>query len=212
MRSPARSAAREHRHRLLRVGWRQRHRRDGAGQVARGPRTRRAHDQHRAAVPPSEYQPGLSFHRVHTPATRSSASRSTCCRSPPRSCTSRAITARHHPRALRGAARHRGVSRAQILLALVGRTHGAEGDHDAARHRHHAHRQRPLLLGDRRRSRSSSRTASPRCRRASGRHDQGPRRAARHRGHSQLPRLCRAPARERGRPATSSRRSGRRRK
>ena len=61
-------------------------------------------------------------------------------------------SARHHPRALRGAARHGRVSRAPDPVGGP-RTRAADGD-DAARHGHHARRQRSVLRRRRRVSRS----------------------------------------------------------
>ena len=62
-----RSGLDEHRHRLLRVGRRQRRRRQRAGQDAGGARPPRPHPEQRHAVQARRLPAGLSFHRVETP-------------------------------------------------------------------------------------------------------------------------------------------------
>ena len=129
--------------------------REGAGRArARRPRPQQPTRRSGSAA----YQPGLTFHRVSTPAyplfrepqyllslankivqvsresSSTSSTRTTRCRTRP-------------PPTWRG----------RFCGAAAGSR--AEGDHDAARHRHHAGRQRSARTRRRWRSRSSSRTA-----------------------------------------------------
>ena len=150
----------ERRHRLLRVGRRQRHRRDRAGQGARGARPSGPPHQHRYAVPARR--------------ASSRAGRSIRCDTPsyplfrePQYLLSLANTdragrarraARHHPRALRDSARHGRVPRAQVLASTAGTAvpqvvttlHGTDIT---------LRRQRSVVLARSSRSRSSSPTA-----------------------------------------------------
>ncbi len=110
--------------------------------------------------------------------------------------------ARHPPRALRGAARDGGISRASDSERDAGRNAAAHRD-DAARHGHHARRQRSVV---RRRRRVLDRAVTRRDRGveelASG-HDRGARHQARDPRHPELPRLQRLHASARRRDSTA---------
>ncbi len=167
-----------------------------------GARARRAHDQHRHAVPvfgvparpvvSSRQHPGVSAlprAAVHPLAGDQHRARGPRAR------------ARHHSRALRRSARHR-----RIPGAADSRDHRegrprAESGHDASRHRHHPRRQRSLVcrngrLLDRAIRRRDGGVGKP----ARGDLPVAGRQAA-HRGHPQLSGLHALPAdREPGAP------------
>ena len=132
----------EHRHRLLRLGRRQRHRRDGAGQDARLARASTS----TCSAPTrrsgwATTSPGLSFHRVEAPTlSRCSASRSTCWRWRTRSCRCRARNAStSSTRTMPCRTRRRRIWRARFWRPRNGGS-VPKVDHHAARHGHHAAR------------------------------------------------------------------------
>ena len=159
----------EHRHRLLRVGRRQRHHRDRARQGAGA----RGHDVHILSsdtpVRLGDYQPGLSFHRVETPSYP-------LFREPQYLLSlankivqvSRARAARHRARALRDPARDGGVPGA---ADPGGDASGPRAARSSRRCTAPTSRCSAAIRRTRRpwRSASSSPTASRPCRRASRR-------------------------------------------
>ena len=141
----------EDRHRLLRVGRRQRHRRDRTGKALAA----RGHDVHllssdtpfrwrrRPAGP--VVPPGRD-----ADAIRCSASRSTCCRWPTRSSRCRASGSLDIVHAHYAVPHATAAYLARQILAVAHRGRGAAHGDDAARHGHHAARQRSVVFGDRR--------------------------------------------------------------
>ncbi len=157
---------------------------------------RRNHQVHLISTEPpfrlGEYEAGLAFHRVHTPTYPLFRE--------PQYLLSLAnkivqlvarVFARHRARALRHSARDRRVPRQADSCRdqWRPRCEGAEGHYHAARHGHHAARQRSLVLGNGRVLDRSVRRRHGGVGKPAARHVPGAADQARHPRHSELSRV-----------------------
>ena len=180
---------------MLCVGRRQRHHRDRARENAGRARPRRPHSEQRHAVPARRLSAGADIpsRRDARVSAVSRAAIPAVARQQDRAGGEARATG-YRPRPLRHPARDRGVPGAADSGGDPARPR-ARGHHDAARHRHHAARERSFVFGNGGVLHRAVRRRHRRVEEPEGRHLPRARAEDRHPRHPEFSQLRRAPPR-----------------